>query len=70
MVIVFIHFSPIKMQNHLIPSFATTKEQETWQLFVKAIGNCICETKDIDGSIIEIGCAEGMTTVFLKKYMM
>lgn len=33
------------------------------------IGNCIYETKDIEGSIIEIGCAEGMTTVFLKKYM-
>ncbi|MEN6510490.1 MAG: TylF/MycF/NovP-related O-methyltransferase [Chloroherpetonaceae bacterium] len=33
------------------------------------LGNCICETKDIDGSIIEIGCAEGMTTIFLKKYM-
>ena len=29
----------------------------------------ILETKDVNGSIIEIGCAEGMTTVFLKKYM-
>jgi len=33
----------------------------------------ICEnikkTKDIDGSILEIGCAEGRTTVFVNKYM-
>jgi len=33
------------------------------------LGSCIYETKDVEGSIIEIGCAEGMTTVFLKKYM-
>jgi len=33
------------------------------------LGSSIYETKDVEGSIIEIGCAEGMTTVFLKKYM-
>ena len=30
---------------------------------------CIEQTKGIDGSISEIGCAAGQTTVFLNKYM-
>ena len=31
--------------------------------------NCIEETKNIAGSIAEVGCANGRTTVFLNKYM-
>jgi len=33
------------------------------------ITRCINEIKDIPGSIVEIGCAVGRTTVFLNKYM-
>ena len=31
--------------------------------------NCIEETRNISGSIAEVGCANGRTTVFLNKYM-
>lgn len=31
--------------------------------------NCIEETKNVAGSIAEVGCANGRTTVFLNKYM-
>jgi SAM-dependent methyltransferase len=37
------------------------------QLFF--ICQSIEKSKDIEGSILEIGCAEGRTTVFAKKYM-
>jgi len=30
---------------------------------------CITQTKDVSGAIIEIGCAHGATTIFLKKYL-
>jgi predicted O-methyltransferase YrrM len=30
---------------------------------------CVSETKDVPGAIIEIGCANGATTVFLKKHL-
>jgi len=30
---------------------------------------CIEETREIEGAIIEVGCASGATTVFLNKYM-
>lgn len=30
---------------------------------------CIEKTKDVRGSIVEVGCAGGATTVFLNKYM-
>jgi O-methyltransferase len=30
---------------------------------------CIEETKYVAGSIVEVGCANGLTTVFLNKYM-
>jgi O-methyltransferase len=30
---------------------------------------CIEETKDVEGDIAEIGCADGSTTVFLNRYM-
>lgn len=31
--------------------------------------HCIEETRNVPGAILEIGCAEGSTTVFLNKYM-
>ncbi len=31
--------------------------------------NCIEETRNIPGSIVEVGCANGRTTIFLNKYM-
>ncbi len=31
--------------------------------------NCINNTREIPGSIVEVGCAIGTTTVFLNKYM-
>lgn len=37
------------------------------QLFF--ICDTVDKTKDIEGCILEIGCAEGRTTVFVKKYM-
>jgi len=33
------------------------------------LAECIKATKNIDGSIVEIGCAHGLTTVFLYEYM-
>lgn len=30
---------------------------------------CVAETRDVPGCYVEIGCAQGRTTVFLRKYM-
>jgi len=31
--------------------------------------NCIEETRNVDGSIAEVGCSNGRSTIFLNKYM-
>jgi hypothetical protein len=33
------------------------------------LANCIDRTSNVDGAIIEIGCAHGLTTTFLYEYM-
>lgn len=33
------------------------------------LANCVEKTRDIDGSVVEIGCAHGLTTTFIYEYM-
>lgn len=33
------------------------------------LADCLDETKDVEGSIVEVGCAYGVTTTFLYEYM-
>lgn len=36
---------------------------------IKTLLDLLLETKDVDGSYVEVGCAFGATTVLLKRYM-
>jgi len=33
------------------------------------LAHCVSKTKNVDGEILEIGCAHGLTTTFLYEYM-
>ena len=60
-----LNYTPMGLRKHFFYKYNFLYEPPQ----LAFLGNCIFETKDIQGAVIEIGCAEGMTTVFLRNYL-
>ncbi len=58
-------FKSAWFRRHFLPGYAYNFNPP--QLFF--LCQCIEDTKQVAGDIAEIGCAHGLTTVFLNKYM-